>query len=380
MEHNEETGETETALAPRSNQSMRRDFGGTSLAVGNQATEALIAKARADVEARWVMAMRNPRDVDDSRQMMLQECRRNGFAQQAIYSIPIGGNKVEGLTIRFAEVAARCWGNMPIETQTIYDSGEERIVRVTVTDLESNVTWSRDLTIKKTIERKQVKRGQPVRGQRVNSYGDTVYIVDATDDEIAVKEAAQVSKAARTGILRLIPGHIQDEMFDLCKKLQADKNAKDPDGERVRMLDAFAELRIMPSDLEQWLGHDTSKLVPAELEQLRQLYAAIREGEITWVAALAAKLENTKPKAEPQPTATETPKAKRGGAAGLKDQLKEQPTPHAGLDKAKAEARERDAERAKPDRISTDEQACAKCGVPIEPGEVGKLCYACERS
>lgn len=416
--NDEETG---TAIAPRPNQTLRREFGGTSLAIGNAATEALIAKTRADVEARWIFAMRNPRNLDDVRQRMLRECKRNGFAQQAIYKIPMGGQTVEGLTIRFAEVAARCMGNMPVEVVTIFDSEGERIVRVTVTDLESNVTWSRDITVKKTVERKQLKRGQNPIGERVNSYGDRVFIVEASDDEVAVKEAAQVSKAARTGILRIIPGHLQDEMFDLCKAQMGAQAAKDPDGERVKILDAFATLNVMPSDLEMYLGHDTTKMSPAEVEALRPLFVAMRDGEVTWAAVMESKLAAAN--RTPAPAATSSTPAqaaapaqetapaqrKKGGAAALKDQLKqdakppEQPAPRAtvdsvqaaidkaqnAFDEATARAREKDAKRAQEQaqppstEPEIEDRTCASCGVPIEvlkTEPAGAKCYACRQA
>jgi hypothetical protein len=395
----------EESPAPRANQLARRDFSGMALATENMATQALIAKARADIEARWIMAMRRPRNLDDVRQTILKECRRPGFAKAATYSVPRGGKPIIGLSIRFAEVAARCMGNLPVETQTIYDSDNERIVRVTVTDLETNVTWSRDLTIKKTVERKQLARGQRPLGDRVNSYGDRVYIVPGTDDDVAVKEAAAISKAVRTLILRLIPGHIQDEAEALCLQIARDQAAKDPDGERMRMLDAFARYSILPSDLADYLGHTTERLSPAEITELRAIYQAIGDGETTWQEVL----EN-KPKAQPSPArATSSPVAQQATNAPAAAQ---QPTPAPAapaakpasprggkgtaalknkLDTATDQARERDAARAnKPDdpeaepswmagkgEPAPDEPKCTKCGVPVaEPGQ----CYACSQS
>lgn len=366
---------------PRSNQLARRDFSGIAIQTEGAATQALVAKARADIEARWIMAMRRPRNPDDVRQMIMKECRRPGFAKAATYSVPRGGKAIVGLSIRFAEVAARCMGNMPIEVQTIYDSDSERIVRVTVTDLETNTTYSRDLTIKKTVERKQLARGQRPLGERTNSYGDRVFIVQGTDDDVAVKEAAMVSKAMRTLILRLIPGHIQDEAEALCIQIARDQAAKDPDGERVRMLDAFASLAIYPSDLEVYLGHTTERLAPAELEYLRGIYRAIADGETTWTQVLEdkpkAKATDQAPaaaapatSAQPaqgttsttpvqQPAATQPapaqskPSTRAKGTAALKDKLTDKPAapgpvggnPTSAFDNAAANARARDAER-----------------------------------
>lgn len=369
---------------PRALQTMRRDFGGMSLSMDNGATAALVAKSRADTEARWLMAMRNPRNLDDVRQAITKECKRPGFAEVAIYAVPRGDKTIKGLSIRFAEVAARCMTNMPIEVQTIFDSDSDRTVRVTVTDLETNVTWSRDITVKKTIERKHLKRGQRPLGERVNSYGDRVFIVEATEDEVNVKESAQVSKAARTGILRLIPGHLQDEAFDLCEKIFADKTAKDPDAAKNKVLDAFGSLNIMPSDLEQWLGHDTAKMSPAEVEQLRRVFVAIGEGETSWADALesASKRKMTPTKApdtaKPAPQTAPTTQAAKPQTAPAQGEAK--PTSGKGTAALKTAM----APKAKPDEQPpvveappVDEHPCPDCGVPcLPPGK----CAACAAS
>lgn len=303
MDSNTEYDSATEQEAPRGNQLQRRGFSGMEIARQSAATDALIAKERASVEARWIMAMRQPRNMDDVRQMIMKECRRPGFADAAVYEVPRGDTKIVGLSIRFAEVAVRCMGNLQPETVTIYDDNENRIVRCTVTDYESNVTWSKDISIRKTVERKFLKRGQRPIGERINSSGDRVYIVEASDDDVATKEAAQVSKALRTLILRCIPGHIQDEALALCNAVYADKAKKDPDAARTAMLDAFASVAVMPSDLEQLLGHSTERMNPAELDRLRKIYAAISQGEVTWLEVL--ETANAKPAAT-QPAATTT--------------------------------------------------------------------------
>lgn len=434
MDNNEET--TERAIAPRTNQLARRDFSGTSLEVGNAATKALEAKARADIEARWIMALRRPRNLDDVRQDILAECRRPGFADVAIYSVPRGETRIEGLSIRFAEVAVRCMGNMQPDAVTIYDDETTRIVRVTVTDYETNVTWSKDITIKKTVERKYLKKGQRSHGERENSYGERVYVVDATDDDVNTKEAALVSKAARTLILRSIPGHIQDEAFNVCAKIAADKTAKDPDAARVAMLDSFAGLGVKPSEIEQYLGHTTERMAPVEVESLRRLFVSIRDGETSWADALGEAIAKApKAKAAPAPAATSTsapaaapaaqtapvaqaapataepaattqpaaakapavPRASKGTAA-LKDQIAKAPAAPAtepnAFDKAAAEVRAKDAERAAqpkpelppdepPPKAGYEDRACSKCTAVMEvpiADPPGGQCYACSQS
>src|SRR5262245_35832870 len=125
--------ETSNNNRPEVNQLIRHDrMGGISVSRENHATAALVAKARADIEARWTMALHRPRNMDQVRAMLLKECRRPGFAEVAIYHKPVGDG-VEGLSIRFAEAAARCYGNVAQDATQIYDDPDVRVMRVTAT-------------------------------------------------------------------------------------------------------------------------------------------------------------------------------------------------------------------------------------------------------
>lgn len=321
---------------PEVHQLVRRDFGGQQISRENQATAALVAKARAEIEARYTMAMHRPRNLDQVRSLIIKECRRPGFAKAAIYRKPIGDG-IEGLSIRFAEAAARCFGNMAMEVVQIYDDEDTRIMRVSATDLETNVTWPQDVTVAKTVERRTLKKNQQALGQRTNSYGDLVYLVHASDDDLLNKQGALVSKALRTCILRIIPGNLQDEAYDVCNAILRDEAAKDPDAARNAMCDGFAELNILPEHLAEWLGHDLGVATPAEIEHLRRTYVAIRDGEATWPEVLAARAEflaSNKPKSkldkavekvEQKAAAKADPNAK--GTSAVKDQLKNKQQP-----------------------------------------------------
>jgi hypothetical protein len=194
--------------------------------------------------------------------------------------------------------------------------------------LESNITWKIDVTVAKTVERRQLRRGQQPLSERTNSYGDRVFIVEANDDDILNKQGALVSKALRTCILRIIPGNLQDEAYDVCNAILKDAAAKDPDAARNAVCDAFADQGVQPTDLEEWLGHKLDVATPAEIEQLRRLFVAIRDGEATWPEALAARAEQLASKAPKSKLdqavakveAKADPNAK--GANAVKDKLK----------------------------------------------------------
>jgi hypothetical protein len=285
------------------------------VAIAETASSAVAAQAKAVIEARYIVAMNNPRDMDDVRQKVLRECQRPRFAEVARYRKPIGQG-VEGPSIRFAEAAIRCMGNIVVETMTVYDDAEKRIVRVSVTDLEANVPYSQDVTIHKTVERRNPKDGDEVLKSRQNSQGKTVYILVATDDDILNKQNALISKAIRTLGMRLIPGDIVDEAMETVIETNLKKDSADPDAARKRLFDAFSGLGIAAGQLKEYLGHEASVLSQREIEELRGLYAAMKDGETTWHEIMDARA----PKAEPEQKPTPGSK-KQSGISGLKSKI-----------------------------------------------------------
>ncbi len=277
-----------TSAQQQSGAMMREDFGGKSLSIsGETQASAMQAAATAAVQARFVVAMQRPRSWDDVRVRILNECKRPGFAETARYHKPIGQG-VEGPSIRFAEACMRYAGNLSVETMTLLEDDRKRLMRVTAIDYETNASFSSDIAINKVVERKNAS-GRSVVGERRNSYGQTVYLIEATDDEVLNVQNALVSKAARTLILRLIPGDIVEEGQQLCVATIKDQAAKDPAGARKRLCDGFAAIGVMPADLERYLGHAIATMQPAEFAELRQVYATVRDGETTWGAVMAGR-------------------------------------------------------------------------------------------
>ena len=253
------------------------------------ASDVLASMARAQVQARYIVAQGRPRDWDVVRQRILKDCERPAFAASAWYRKPMGNTTVNGLSIRFAESAQRAMGNLMPERPIIYDDLTKRIVRVCMTDLESNVTHYKDIILEKTVERKNSK-GRNVISQRLNSYGEVVYIVEATEDELLTKESAISSKIERQLTLKILPGDIQDEAERAIQDTLRKADKADPDAARKRLIDSFDDLGVRVADLKAFLGTDSlDALQPSDLKQLREIYTAIKEGETNWREVMEAR-------------------------------------------------------------------------------------------
>jgi hypothetical protein len=299
-----EKASPQALTVPAAGTMIRTSFGQTDLErKTDTAASALAAQAQAQVQARYVMAMKQPRDLMMVRERLLADCRRPLFADAAIYHKPVGEG-LEGPSIRMAEAAARALTNILTSATVVHDDSQKRIIHVSATDLEANITYELDATIAKTIERLRLPEGRRLISQRVNSNGKTTYTIEAIDEEILDKEKAHLSKAMRTCLLRLVPGDLLDEAMNLCYETLDKRDAEDPDAAIKRMCDACAAIGVTVAMLASYLGHEVAKTSKPEMRRLRGILNAISAEETTWAQVLANKGEAPAPAPAATPAAT----------------------------------------------------------------------------
>lgn len=248
---------------------------------GELAISASAAHAKALVEAKFIMALQRPRNILQVRDVILAACRRPAFAASAWYAKPVGGGKVRGPSIRFAETAIQAMTNITVIPSIVHEDDEKRVMFIEVIDLQTNTSYGDTVTISKTVERKD-KKGREVISERPNSYGEIVYTVVATEDEIANKANSAKSKIIRNSGLRLIPQDLIEEAEQEIRKTMETGGGDNRAESIKRMADAFSEMGVKPNALEQYLGHALDSTSPSELSDLRQMFATIRDGEAKW--------------------------------------------------------------------------------------------------
>lgn len=261
-------------------------------------------REKAKIESRYIMALRAPRDLDVVRQKMLRECSRPSFcapdmgkngSSVAIYRVPRGGNNIEGVTIRFAEMAKRCYGHIFVEVTPLGEDENQQIYQIESTDYQNNDGGSEIVMVPKRIERSYAKASDTVLSQRTNSKGQPVYTIVPTDDDLQVKRNALNSKARRNVIMQCIDGWLVQECIDKIRETAANRDAEDPGAAKTRVFDAFASIGVTAPMLNEYLGH-ANPLSPAELEDLRGYYGGIKEGYTTWGEIVASKESATEDK------------------------------------------------------------------------------------
>ena len=294
---------------------QRQDERAPAPMVETAATSAAQA-ARAEIEAAYAVAQYRPRNNGDVRAHLLEECSRPTFAAEALYGKPILGKIIEGLSIRSAESAMRIMGNIRCSKWTTFEDERVQKINISVIDLETNAGDSSEVTIQKTVERKQAGKDREIITERVNVKGEKVFVVVATEDELINKRNAMLSKEKRNLILALLPADVKEDMIDKIHEVMRSRDSKDPDKRRNAMIESFAKLGIYPSDIEPWLKCTLDQATSDQIGELSVMCKTIADGESTWKAYMDQQEEADQEKdgdeKEPKPQKKRTtPKARK---------------------------------------------------------------------
>lgn len=317
-------------------------------------TSALAEQVRAGVEARCLVAMKRPRDLDVVRQDLLKECKRPRFAEQALYELDFG-EKVIGPSIRFAEACHRHMGNMDVDVLPIFDGPDRVKLIVAAVDLEKNNRVTAQVDCEKVVIRKYAPHDpKDIRGTRRNSKGEVNYIVRADEQAMRPKINAEVSKAMRTCVLRLIPGWLVDEALAQVRATVENEAAEDPDSYRRSIVDAFGALGVRADSLGDYLGHDLGEASPGELAELRAVWKTIKDDLVTWHEVLRARTgvegeTDSKANKAILDKVAATRRAMEGGNGKVAQEPQDEPPPEApakGAAKAKRKAKAKSKRKA----------------------------------
>ena len=254
--------QTEQALAPRAIE----DSGlvTTTEFSSELAPTAAAAEKQFEIQSSIVLARKFPRNEDQAFARLMKACQRTSFAEDAEYSYPRGGQNVSGPSINLAREGARVWGNIRHGFVVTTDNDGERTIRGFAWDLETNARVEAEDTFRKLVFRKKDGWIKP----------------DERDLRELTNRRAAILK--RNCILEILPKDLIEDAVSECHKTLRSKAEKDPEGEKKRIILAFAELNITPEMLGAYMGHPLAQCSPAEIAKLRGVYKSISDGNTTW--------------------------------------------------------------------------------------------------
>lgn len=218
-------------------------------------------RAVAEAQGRLVIAKRFPRDKARAFDQIMEECKRSGLAEEALYSFPRGGETVEGPSIRLAEVIARCWGNVDFGLRELSRRAGESEMEAYAWDLETNTRSVQQFTVAHFRDTRK---------------GGKVALTDERDIyEIGANLGA---RRLRARILAIVPGDVIDAAVMQCRKTLSGKS-DEPLVDRIRkMIAAFKGIGVTVSMFEHRLGHPLDSMTPEELRQMQGAYKSLRDG------------------------------------------------------------------------------------------------------
>lgn len=214
-------------------------------------------RAIAEAQGQLTLAKRFPRSMSAAMTEFLDTCASPEFAATAFYSVP---NRGSGPSIRFAEEAARCYGNFQYGHRELSRSEGKSEIEVFAWDMQNNNYSKRQITV---MHVRDTKNGpMPLRDQA----------------DIDNRIANVASKQMRGRILALLPKHLLAAGIERCKQTLAGGGEVPLRDRILRMAQAFGRFGVSDAHLQAYLGHGVDQTTLDELADLMGIFNAIKEG------------------------------------------------------------------------------------------------------
>lgn len=214
-----------------------------------------------EVKGQIFMARQFPRNIFQSEQRILDNCKRPTLAASALYSYPRGGSRVEGPSIRLAEVLAQNWGNLAFGVKELEQRNGESVALAYAWDLETNVRQEKVFT---------VPHSRMARG-KLNKLTDPRDIYEMV--------ANQGSRRLRACILGIIPGDIVEKAVEECNKTLSGGNKKPLKDRIADALNAFKENhRVTQDQIEGRFGYNVDAFTERDLLDLIKIFNSLKDG------------------------------------------------------------------------------------------------------
>ncbi|MDN5918989.1 MAG: hypothetical protein L0I76_28500 [Pseudonocardia sp.] len=235
----------------------------------SQATQIEQARAVAEVLAAVRYAQENPRDQDRALDEFERSCRRTELAQRAFFGYRRGAARVAGVTIEFAQEAARCWQNMSSGSSELARRFRESEMVAFAWDLEMN-TQRRTTFV------------SPHTG-----YTDTPTEEKPARELVAVRDIREnnqsaASRVEREMILAVLPTWYVAKGKAWCTATLANEGGGKPIEDRRReIIKSFEGIGVRREALIGKIGAPVDQWIEPDLATLIVIGQAIKSGEST---------------------------------------------------------------------------------------------------
>lgn len=268
--------------------------------------------SRAEIDVQISTAHRFPRTISKVKaDMMSFATLDQDTAAGCFYSLPRGGKNIQGPSVRLAEIAVSCYGNIRagsriLETVTTGETPHV-VVQAVAHDLEKNVSVS--------IEKRRRIIGK--KDYRTNERKP----IDEDDINLATNACSAI--AFRDAVFKTVPLALVKPVMEAAKKV-AIGDAKTLVDRRAKAMEAFLKMGVQKDRILAVLQvRSLDDITLEHLETLLGLHTAIRDGTISVdeafppVPATISKAEFAQPQGSPPAGSTFLPAPEPPPADGL---------------------------------------------------------------
>lgn len=214
-----------------------------------------------EVKGAIFLAKQFPRNYFEAEKRILDACKRPSLAASSMYAYKRGSSKVEGPSIRLAEVLAQNWGNLSYGIKELEQKDGESVAMAYCWDLETNVRQEKVFAVK------HVRKA----GGNLNKLNDPRDIYELV--------ANNGARRLRACILGVIPGDVVDMAVDQCRQTlagQSDKPLKD------RVSSALTHFKekygVTQEMIEDHFGYSSASFSEYDLVQLTNIHNSLKDG------------------------------------------------------------------------------------------------------
>jgi len=329
---------------------------------------------RAETDVAIATAKKYPRQLAQVKQSMLSFATLDvETAEGCFYTLPRGGKNIQGPSVRLAEIALSCYGNLQAGSRIIavVPTGDTPhvVVQAVAKDLEKNITIS--VEKRRRIVKKKLRE-----------------FIDEDDINLAANACSAI--CFRDAVFKVVPLALIKPVYEQARRV-AIGDAKTLSDRRARCLDTFAKMGVTKEKVLARLELKSVEEIGLEhIEILIGLHNAIKEGEVNiddafapTPAQQAAADQQHKPAATPlqQAQGTKTYDMKSAAAASMpapaekaqapaQQQQQAQTTQPAASQTAKPRGRP-PGSKNKAEKLTREEAVAAEeKGENVDPGAV----------
>lgn len=222
----------------------------------------LAAINRSEVDMQISTAKQYPRDIQASlNRIQTLATLDEETAGDCFYTLRRGngGQVIEGLSVRFAEIIAGAWGNLRAQARIIGNDGRTITAQGVCHDLETNFAVS--VEVKRRITDKNGR-----------TYNEDMQVMTGN---------AACAIAFRNAVLKVVPKSVTKRIIEQVKQVAIGK-AMDLETSRSRMIAYYGKLGVNKAAVLSYLGVKREQDIDAQMIfELRGLANALKEGTTT---------------------------------------------------------------------------------------------------